>query len=163
MSPRRSTDDVVLELKSFGHHVRSGSHTGQDFRWDYAIIGRNDAIMPPGNQRAAWEGVTRIQMTDDAHMVDFQALIDRYLIDKALVANRFSRASCSYSLSATAQSEAARSLWRLHCSRPMASEPFDILEVGEWQRPDDRHYFRSISGFQVADVGSGRLRRGAWS
>lgn len=130
VSPRRSTDDVVLELKSFGHHVRSGSHSGQAFRWDYAIIGRNDAIMPPCNQRAAWEGVTRVQVTDDAHMVDFQALIDRYLIDKALVANRFSRASCSYSLSATAQSEAARSLWRLHCSRPMASEPFDILEVG---------------------------------
>lgn len=52
-SPSRSTDGLRDELAAIGQSVRLS--TPDNFRWTKAVVGLNDLIFPPANQKAAWE------------------------------------------------------------------------------------------------------------
>lgn len=74
-------------------------------RWDTVLIGREDAIFPAVNQYRAWAGAP-VTFVDEPHLMDFQKIIDRYIIDKQRTGERFSRGmSATYQEAATVQSE----------------------------------------------------------
>ena len=54
-----------------------------------------DAIFPPDNQRVAFAGMDTVE-SDSPHLPDFQEIIDKFFIDKTLVAERFNAARPSY-------------------------------------------------------------------
>lgn len=49
----RPTDELRDELAAIGQSVRLS--TPDNFRWTKAVVGLNDLIFPPANQKAAWE------------------------------------------------------------------------------------------------------------
>lgn len=74
----------------------------QDCRFDRTIICRDDTIFPAGNQWRAWEGRPRV-MTDGAHLPDFQAILDRFVLDKELTGCRFAAGADTYEGNASVQ------------------------------------------------------------
>ncbi len=100
-----------------------------DFRWDRAIISGSDMIFPPRNQRMAWQGRTEICEIEGPHMVDFQKIIDAYVINKPLVGKRFGAHHASYDGEADVQHRIAEhlfELWLKHGLNPAGS----VLEIG---------------------------------
>ena len=92
-APQRSVESLRAELKAIGERAASCTCTGP--RFDHCIVAARDAIFPPDNQRAAFEGMDTIE-SDIPHLPDFQKIIDGFFIDKTLVAERFSAARPSY-------------------------------------------------------------------
>lgn len=98
--PDRAIEELSDELDVFLDNFMLAS--GRKMRWDFALISSDDAIFPPVNQWRAWKGIP-LRMTDGPHLPDFQALIDRYVIDKDMMTNRFERGLASYDSQADAQ------------------------------------------------------------
>ncbi len=123
----RDFDSVLSELRFFG---KLAPFEG-DVVWDFALVGLKDMIFPPDNQLAYW-GVTRTTATPfpcDGHFIDLQRVIDDYIVDKELVANRFGSTRRTYRESADAQSAVARRLWVL--TRQFVSGSVNtVLEIG---------------------------------
>ncbi|MDE5573670.1 MAG: DUF452 family protein, partial [Muribaculaceae bacterium] len=85
--PHRLLDDLKDELKLFSNIDNNLSNTA----WKKAYISECDAIFPPKNQINAWNGKTRVEMIKDGrHYVPFDKIIENDIIDKQLVAKRFS-------------------------------------------------------------------------
>ena len=59
--PERSPEELKDELAALYTAVK-GSGVCPDFRWDIAVIGRDDMIFPAENQRRAWTGVRTAEM-----------------------------------------------------------------------------------------------------
>ena len=59
--PERSPEELKDELAALYTAVK-GSGVCPDFRWDIAVIGRDDMIFPAENQRRAWIGVRTAEM-----------------------------------------------------------------------------------------------------
>lgn len=103
--PERPVEELVEELRAVA------SLDGVPCTsWDVVIIGENDAIFPCINQQRAWSGYA-IEMKPWPHLPDFQTVIDRYIVDKNLVAMRFRSSVGSYDDEAFAQRRAAAGLW----------------------------------------------------
>ncbi len=100
LKPNRDIDGLKDELKSFA--PKNYWSENNIPRFDLAIIGRRDAIIPPENQKKAW-AFTPTVILDDAHFLDFQAVIDRYIIDKDRVSERFSTGLKSYDTASQVQ------------------------------------------------------------
>ncbi len=112
--PKRELEDLIEELHILGNGALQ--HLGKDVpfphrKWDMAIISTRDAIFPIANQRAAWAQNTIIEV-DGPHLPQFQDIINRYLIDKLLVAKRFSEAFHTYADNASVQAKIAQNLWQ---------------------------------------------------
>lgn len=103
-------------------------------RWDMVLIGRDDAIFPAINQQRAWNG-TPATFVDEPHLMDFQKIIDRYIIDKQRTGERFSKGLAStYHDAASVQADIANRIGTL-LERPDVSEVLGhagarILEIG---------------------------------
>lgn len=100
-----------------------------DFRWDRAVISGSDMIFPPQNQRMAWNGRTEISEIEGPHLVDFQKIIDAYVINKPLVGKRFGAHHASYDGEADVQHRIADhlfELWQKHGLNHAGS----VLEIG---------------------------------
>lgn len=129
VAPSRGIDELREELQMFG----SLSPLEADAGWTNVIVGGRDAIIPPANQTEAWGGNVEL-LPDMGHFPPFDVIIDKYVIDKQLVAERFSRASGSYGNNAVAQKCAALKLWKI--ARPFVTSRLDcgktgsVLEVG---------------------------------
>lgn len=123
--PLRSIENVANELKSF---LTDAYREAPSFRWDSAVICSRDAIFPPENQRRAWAGVPVLEL-DEPHLPDFQSILDRYAIDKEIMAERFSCGRTSYDASAQVQRSVAEDMMAL-----AVAEGFDrsgrVLEIG---------------------------------
>ncbi len=124
----RGFESVQAELNLFGELPPYNSSAN---RWNFAVVGGKDAIFPPANQSACWEG-SGCKVTlfpESGHYIDMQKVIDDFVVDKDLVANRFGTAMETYRESAGAQREVARRLWE-------SAEPFlpgrkdTVVEVG---------------------------------
>ncbi|MDE6555528.1 MAG: DUF452 family protein [Duncaniella sp.] len=122
--PQRDFNGLADELKA----VRTACGR-KGVRWDKAIVGANDLIIPAENQRHSWEGHTAEIIGDNIdHLPDFPRLFSRHLTDKRLVATRFSRAVGSYDDSADVQRQIARKIAdALPSSVPT---DIDIIEIG---------------------------------
>ncbi|MDE5969813.1 MAG: DUF452 family protein, partial [Muribaculaceae bacterium] len=84
--PSRTLDDLRKELKLF-----STIDSSTNSAWKKAYISECDAIFPPKSQAKAWESKTRVEMIKDGrHYVNFSKIIENDIIDKQLVAKRFS-------------------------------------------------------------------------
>lgn len=98
------------------------------FRWDRAVIAAADRIFPPENQRQAWQGRAEILQIDGPHTPDFQKIIDRFVVDKSLVSNRFAKGRKTYDSAADIQHRIADHLFQLWQKHGLGKGP--VLEVG---------------------------------
>ncbi|MDE6158068.1 MAG: DUF452 family protein, partial [Muribaculaceae bacterium] len=103
-------------------------------RWDTVIAGREDAIFPAVNQARAWYGYP-VTFVDEPHLMDFQKIIDRYIIDKQRTGERFSKGMAgSYHDAASVQAAIVGRidslLGRADLSECMAHQDCHILEIG---------------------------------
>lgn len=101
--------------------------------WDIALISDSDRIFPTANQQEAWREVDSDIMTEGSHFPDFQSIINRYIVDKGLVARRFSSAADTYADGATVQTLVAGKLWQLckvHMDESSCDRSLNVLEVG---------------------------------
>ena len=103
-------------------------------RWDFAIIGRDDAIFPPANQWRAWAS-TPHTVCACPHMPDFQRIIDRQIIDKLTVGVRFAKGRESYDGEAFVQAGIIDRMAASMCSIPAMVRAISlparrVLEIG---------------------------------
>ena len=92
-APQRSVESLRAELAAIGRRAAACTDAGP--RFDHCIVAGRDAIFPPDNQRVAFAGMDTVE-SDSPHLPDFQEIIDKFFIDKTLVAERFNAARPSY-------------------------------------------------------------------
>lgn len=136
--PRRTVAELIDELHAIETHTIF--HTPQVTSWDMAVVSRDDAIFPAGNQCTAWRGIAPVMMNSGGHLPDFTSIINNYIIDKGRVTRSFTSGAESYENASTVQQEIARVLYslfkRIHGSEDDTSGPGgahingDILEIG---------------------------------
>ncbi len=122
--PATDLERLRAELAMFAHYSPA------PMKWDVAIIGSRDAIFPPENMRRAWQGLSRRVTTDDAHMPDFQSILNRFIINKDRVEERFSAGSATYDTSATVQADMAERLVAELRSAGVTLHGARVLEIG---------------------------------
>ncbi len=99
-----------------------------EFRWDRAIISVDDRIFPPANQRRAWHDKAEITMISGGHTPDFQEIIDRFVINKPLVTERFTKGQSSYDAASEVQKKIADNLFDLWVKYGLTAD--SVLEIG---------------------------------
>ncbi len=129
--PNRAVDELKTELEEF--LPRDFFAPELDTRFDRAIISRDDAIFPAANQWRAWEGTPRV-MIDGAHLPDFQAMLDRFVLDKDLTESRFAAGAVTYEGNAAVQDGLVDRMRRImeRCSVPahMCRRGSRTIEIG---------------------------------
>lgn len=103
-APQRDIDQLRRELAAVAQRRYDSS-----FRWDVAVVSANDAIFPIANQRKAWGKVPVVE-TDYPHLPDFQALLNRFFIDKDYTGRKFGIKASEYERNALIQREVAAKL-----------------------------------------------------
>lgn len=124
--PQRQADELADELRRIAD---TGPALGL-MRWDKAVISTRDAIFPAANLREAWTGHSEIIEIDAPHLPDFQWIIDRWIIDKSLVTERFSRSIHSYDSEASVQNRVADHLWALWQKHIDNRNIGSLIEIG---------------------------------
>ncbi|MDE6489298.1 MAG: DUF452 family protein, partial [Paramuribaculum sp.] len=123
--PLRSLDSLREELIAISALKCTGS------TWDKAYISLNDNIIPPDNQKAAWNITnTEIVELDAPHLPDLRTIIKNEIIDKRLVAHRFRNAIDTYDSNATVQLTTAIELsnrWKSACTTNRIDS---LIEIG---------------------------------
>ncbi len=117
----RSIESLQAELLSFPIEP-------VPFRWDRAVIATADRIFPPENQLRAWSGRAEILEIDSPHTPDFQQLINRFVVNKSLVCNRFAKGRATYDSAADVQHRIADHLFALWQKHGLGRGP--VLEIG---------------------------------
>lgn len=132
-APARGFDSLKSELATFAR-ISAADDCGM---FNLAIAGEADAIFPVRNQLAAWAGVQTEIMAGASHFIDLQTILDNFIVDKRLVAERFQRAADTYSDHAGPQLEVARRLWELaapHVNKALGTSSRTVaprvLEIG---------------------------------
>ena len=126
-APQRTFDSLVEELRTFGELPNIETTE----MWDIAVISEQDRIFPAPNQHAVW-GDMAVTLPDAPHFPDMQAMLDRYVVDKQLVADKFSNATATYGSNASVQTSVAQELWE-HTSPfigTLLNSPLKVLEIG---------------------------------
>lgn len=132
-APQRTVDDLRAELQAIADSTANRRQSA--VKWDLAIVGQNDMIFPARAQQAAWqqEGVA-VQLTDDAHFMDFSALANRLFIDKELLAERFGAGTATYDSNAAVQVDVLerldRAMHSLGLDRAVMQAENTVLEIG---------------------------------
>lgn len=118
--PARDTCELRDELKAIA------SRSATPITWDKVYISTADLVIPPDNQRRAWDGEAyeQVELDGAPHLPDFKYLLDSTLTDKQLVESRFRGAATTYEANATAQRDIADRM--LSCVTPCHR----ILEIG---------------------------------
>lgn len=128
--PDRTLQSLRDELETFGSLMPLPvAHS----LWDIALISDADRIFPTANQQEAWRGVNTEFLSESSHFPDFQSIVNRYIVDKGLVARRFSSAADTYAEGATVQTHVAGKLWQLckaHMDESSCDRSLNVLEVG---------------------------------
>lgn len=123
----KDIESLKNELAAIGN--RRFQKAGQ-YKWDIAIIGNNDRIIPPANQINVWKNnATAAIVNESHHFPDFQSIISHFLINKQLVALRFAKAIGSYTCNAVVQKEMTEVLAAL-MTHAMATAPERVIEFG---------------------------------
>lgn len=127
--PCRELNELIEELSSIA--LLATDKTANIMTdWDRAVISENDRIFPIENLRCAWSFLPRTrELPGGAHLPDWQSLIEQEIIDKNLVAQRFSRSATTYDANADVQRHIAERLWSLW-QNTTTQPPLSILEAG---------------------------------
>lgn len=124
--PDRTIEDLKTELQFFGA-IPTDSVKSQ---WKKAYISKKDAIFPPANQLKAWNGITRVEEVNDGnHYIAFGPIIANDIIDKNLIARRFTENAGRYDSHASVQKAIAIRLTELWTSIQNISG-LKVLELG---------------------------------
>lgn len=118
--------------------------------WDEIVLSRNDRIFPIDNLLNAWQSESdRITVDEESsHLPDFQKILDRFLVDKNLVGERFSAASATYSDNASVQREAA-----LRVSEKIGEQNgIRLLEIGSGAGLLTKEYQRQVSDSEITTI-----------
>lgn len=147
-SPHRSFDSLKSELETFGALPPVDGRSV----WDIAVVSDDDRIFPAGNQMRGWEGCETFVMENAPHFPDMQQLIDRFVVDKQLVASKFAGAAKTYASHAPVQTAVATQLWER--TKPFIREmktasALRVLEIGVGDGTLTRLY---SSDLQNADI-----------
>ncbi|MCM1093092.1 MAG: DUF452 family protein [Lachnospiraceae bacterium] len=125
--PQRDIDDLRHELSRIFEMSREES--GDVSGWDRAVIAEDDRIFPCANLARAWAALPRVRYTSGGHLPDFTRIIEQEIIDKELVAARFSVSASTYDDAALVQRAMAEVLWN-HVSGFMPDSHVSLLEIG---------------------------------
>lgn len=117
----RSIDDLKSELINFPRNEVA-------FRWDRAVISRDDKIFPPENQHNAWRNRAEITFIEGSHTPDFRHIVDSFVINKPLVTTRFAKGQTTYDEEASVQHIIADNLFNLWCTYGLSAK--SVLEFG---------------------------------
>lgn len=135
----RAVDELADELRAIAERtVLPAPAVGS---WDLAIIGKGDCIFPPINQQRAWTlqrycgpRPVAVEIIDDGHYTDFQAIIDRYFVDKDTMQQRFAAGTATYAGNSPVQADVVSRLCKmlktLRITSELASATTPILEIG---------------------------------
>ncbi|MBD5246086.1 MAG: DUF452 family protein [Barnesiella sp.] len=124
--PRRPIDELAEELRSLG----DTRFPAPSPCWDKVYVSDSDLIIPPANQIRSWEYFGPEIIAGGAHGIDFQKIIDSDIVNKNIVAQRFTRKAQSYENHADVQRSMASELMRLLDQNGVTVTGKDILEVG---------------------------------
>ena len=142
VAPGRGFESLKEELEVFARVAPAAVQA----EWSMAVIGGRDLIFPPDAQRHAWRDVHVEEFTDMPHFADLQMILDRFVVDKELVATRFAGASHTYDANAEVQSETAAWLWRrVKDTAGLPDAPVAVLEVGAGSGMLTRRYLPELN------------------
>lgn len=123
--PQRTIDDLREELAA----IALRSHRSDLARlWDTVFVSDADMIIPTSAQMAAWDGHPDLRIVAGAHLPDFRSILSSAIVNKSLVAARFSESAVSYDCEASVQSHIARRVAEMAKNR--ATENDAVLEIG---------------------------------
>lgn len=152
--PERALPELVEELSLIGG--RAVKRLPAHWKWSSALVGGNDAIFPPANQKAAWPSGTIVEVWNEmGHLPDWQKIFDCYIVDKDLVASRFKERRSSYVSEGRVQAHVADHLFKLWS--PAVDRPLDIIESGAGNGFFTRCYapvvtLKSLKLWDIADI-----------
>lgn len=139
--PKRDINELAVELQAIAPRSFPLTHNSL---WHSAVICNTDAIIPADAQRKAWKGHRDVEEIDAPHLPPFQEIITRYIVDKNMIASRFSRHASTYQPNAPVQAEMAETLTNL--ALPLLSTPTpNILEIGAGSGLLTRQYLKHIA------------------
>lgn len=98
--PERDVDELAEELRVI---ARLGNSYLPISIWDEVIVPASDRIIPYENQLKAWRGHSNLHTLESPHMVDFQSVIDRSIVAKDAMAQRFAESASTYDNNAVMQ------------------------------------------------------------
>lgn len=160
-APQREIGELADELRQV-----ETDGAAPDPGFDAAYISGTDRIIPPDNQRRAWQGRTQItDLGDDSpHMPGFNAILRREMADKRLISDSFGSAGDTYDSEASIQQEAAShlaALWRSAAGHCLPEG--DIVEFGTGTGMLTRSIGndRKMRLYDIAPVGDGIARADA--
>lgn len=162
----RSVESLRDELRLFGSLP---PQAGGVKLFDHAIVGGRDAIFPPDNQMRCWEGSDVEFISEMPHFPDFENIIDRLVIDKELVAERFAASASTYTGNAPVQTQVAEQLWmlaRLYAAPAVGDLGGGILEIGVGNGLLTRHYAPLVNAnrlmlWDIAPINADNIPQGA--
>lgn len=133
VTPQRDVDELRDELRAIADRLILS--VPSDFRWDLAIIGLNDRIFPPANQRRAWQQAdVPIKTLPSGHYTDFKTIVSGNFIDKTGMADRFAAQVDSYTDEAVVQNQIVERLFEIArregILHRLRSERCNVLEIG---------------------------------
>lgn len=141
MAPHRDFRSRKAELEVFG----ACSPSGCTRLWNVVVVGGRDLVFPCTNQLHAWKDAHVEMIAEMPHFPDMQMILNRFVVDKDLVARRFADASSTYDTNAAVQQEAASELWRLTVESINTDRVFgNVLEVGAGSGMLTRMYAGSL-------------------
>ena len=141
--PERDIDELTDELRVF-----LNGNIALNARFDLAIVSDGDAIFPPANLRRAWADTPTVDLPG-AHLPDFQHILDRFIIDKQRMTQRFERGFDSYDAEATPQKDAAMRLLAhaQHFAPDIFSNPASkTIEIGSGTGLLSRQLDKELAG-----------------
>lgn len=124
--PSRDLGELAQELKVIG----DTEFLPPSPFWDKVYVGGKDFIIPPENQLRSWADHNPVFIADGAHGVDFQHIIDTDIVNKAVVAQRFTRKAESYETHAGVQRDMAARLMEMLRANKITLGGKRVLEVG---------------------------------
>lgn len=122
--PEADLEALRRELAMFATYIP------KEMRWDTAVIGKRDAIFPPDNMVRSWAGKARTVITDEAHLPDFQAILNRFVINKTRVEERFGAGRTTYDSAAAVQADMAARMVEILENGGVNLQGASALEVG---------------------------------
>lgn len=142
-APKRDIESLRKELEVFATSF-PGVGRETDF-WTRIIVSRHDVIFPPDNQLAAWGEERCTIIEDGTHYIDFEALINRYVVAKDIVAGSFSRHSDTYDAYAGIQHRVAQTLWQRLAAVTERRDFDTVIEIGSGTGLLTRQYLPHIT------------------
>lgn len=136
-------EELREELAMFGRLSDRPVADEGKYLWDKVIVGMSDRIFPPENLKNGWKGCDIFEEEGMAHMPDFQAVLDTFVVDKSKVEEKFSEAGGQYSSQAIVQKQAAGDLVRFIAAKVLECKR--ILEVGYGDGTFTREYLPLLS------------------